>query len=344
MPIGITGQCVAFDATEITNMEIETLGVRQQSHPTETRELGTNTMRREFLVAWVQRYNFIELCLGNCAIWDDSGTLKLSRLLPDDKYGRSPTNPEVIATKVDEMTGFGQCIGEDADGMPEYPQSRVKIFYEHVPFKLLLDADITTELDRYVIPPGLIEQQTEAEYTTMPGGFLHYIREDESGNPVGATPHMKPIPFNVGFVTPTQQRTVRWVNLPEDAWGPGSVLHERVFEGDGDDRPFIGTINKEAFVITGATGYPMGTMLFEAVKEKLYRSPLAEGWRWDLEFVFRYRPQGWNWLRYFAGDAVGADNGIYLAGKGDTHYFSDTLPDDYALYDARDHNKLFNPN
>lgn len=344
MPIDVSGQCIPFTPTEIDAMEIESIGVRDMSHPTESRELGTNTMRRSWKVKWGERYRFIELCLGNCALWDDSGTTRLSRLLPDDLYGRHPDFPEIVATKVESIRGIGKPeeITDDMDpdynAMPYYPFARVEVFYEHLPFELKDDEDTTSELERYVIPPGLSESGIDSDYTTLPGGFLHYIRETGT-----TSPHLKPIPQNVGFITPTQQRIIRWVNLPKEAWGPGTTLHQRAFEGDGDDVPFVGTVNKEEIIITGDSGYPMGTMLLEAVKERLYRSPLGIGWRWDLDFHFRYRPMGWNWLRFFEGDAAGTGNGVYFVGKGTTHHYSDTLPDNESIYNARDHNLMFDP-
>jgi hypothetical protein len=340
MPIDGDGQCIPFTPTEITDMGIGTPGVRDQTHPTEARAPGESTMRRTFRVLWDSRYDFCELVLGNVSLWDDAGTIRLSRLLPDDTYGRHHTHPQIVATKIEKITGFRFSGALDDDGLPIYDFADVEVLYEHVPYQLLDDDDATTELDRYTIPPGLEEAPSEAEYTTMPGGILHYIRE--TGTDV---PHLRPIPFNIGYVTPTQKRTFRWNKLPESLWGDtASPLYERVFAGEGaDGRPFIGTVNKEELY-----GYPTGTLLFLSVKDRLYRDPLGSGWLWDLEYVFDYRPQGWNWMRYFDtetnpdGSPVNASaNGVYFVGKGATHYYSDTLPDNYALYDARDHTLLW---
>jgi hypothetical protein len=345
MPIDGDGQCIPFTAGEITDMEITTPGVRDGSHPTETREAGTNTTKRTFFCKWEERYNFVELVIGNVSLWDDAGTIRLSRLLPDDTYGRHPEHTQIVATKIESITGFKYTGALDGLGMPLYEKAKVDVFFEHVPYDLLADAEVVSdEWERYTVIPGLQEEQSEADYITMPGGGLNYIREADSGTSPGTIPHLYPIPFNVGFVTPTQTRTFRWVRLPDEAWGnPASPLYQRVFVGDGDERPFLGTVSKEEFF-----GYPMGTLMFDHVKERRYRSPLGSGYWWDLDIVFRYKPQGWNWFRYFdpARNADGTPlnptaNGIYFVAKGRVHYYSDTLPDNTALYDARDPNLLW---
>lgn len=331
MPLDADGSLRNFTQAEIDAMEIETFGVRDQSHPTETREVDQVTQVRTYFCKWSERYNFLELVLGRVTTYDD-GTFRLSRLLPHVHYGRHHTIANVIATKLEEMTGHGRCSGEDSNHLPEYPRAKCRFLYELVPFELAIDTDVTgAEFLRYVIPPR--EADSEGEYTTMPGGILHYIRTVASGTGV---PHGKPVPFNMGLVTPTQKRTWTWVRVPKEAFEPLSPLHERIFVGDGDERPFVGTVNKEDF-----DGYPMGTLLFEGVHEQLKRDAFSGEWVYDLGFKFNYRPQGWNWLPYFDTDTTSSANGVYFIGKDDTHYYSDTLPDSYSLYDARDHNLLF---
>lgn len=339
-----TGKLIPFTDEEIADMGIETIGVRQMEHPIETRELGTNTMRRPFHVKWDSRFDFCELVLGRSVLYTDGGIDKLSRLVPDEDFGRHPQYPEIIATKIEKISGFGKA-SDDSNGMPTYETARVEVFYEHVPFDVAADDAVVDESERWLIPPGVEPSSSEAEVTTMPGSAFRYIREDESGNDTGLPPHMVPVPYNISYVTPTQERKFTWVRLPQDAWGQGTPLYQRVFEGEDDGNsfhtqvyPLIGTVNSEELL-----GYPIGTMLFRRVEEKLRRDPLGAGWCWDLTFVFIYRPTGWNWLRYFdvSDIPVANYNDVYFVGSTSTFYTADTLPDNHSLYNGRDHNTLF---
>ena len=84
----------------------------------------------------------------------------------------------------------------------------------------------------------------------------------------------------------------------------------------------------------------MGTLLFDRVEEKKYRSGLGEGFWWDLTFVFRFRPNGWNWLlrtsRPLRRRGSATRDGLYFAGtNGPDHY--------YAEYAARRQEPLQRP-
>jgi hypothetical protein len=46
-------------------MQLTTANVRHGEHPTETREIANNTMRRSYFCDWSQRYNAVELIVGN---------------------------------------------------------------------------------------------------------------------------------------------------------------------------------------------------------------------------------------------------------------------------------------
>lgn len=338
-----TGICIPFTPAQIEAMNIRTFKVRDQSHPTERREVGSSTAQRVFLVDWEQRYNFMELVLGNAnAYLDADDNLQLSRLLPDPTWGVWPGYPKIIATKILDSRGFGKNLGEDADNLPLYPSAQVTVGYELVPWCLLDDEHTMSESQRYVIQPQ--SGDSEADYVTLPGGVLQYIVQGGTAPPALPIPHLKKIQFNLGKVFPTQSRTWTWVRLPPNAYFPGSPLHTRLWYGSPTDNPpysvpFIGTINSEAVF-----KYNVGTMLLEKVSEKINRDVLGQGDSTDLYFQWSFRPTGWNWMPFY-DPTTNADgtptnpkaNGIYFIGKSNTVYTADVLPDDYSLYNARPH-------
>jgi hypothetical protein len=104
--------------------------------------------------------------------------------------------------------------------------------------------------------------------------------------------------------------------------------------------PFAGTINQSALF-----GYPAGTLLFTGVDEELKRDPLGQGFAWDLTFKWLFKPRLHNWFYYNdpPADTPGFSDasGYYFAGRGTTAYSTATLPDGVALFNAREHNLLF---
>lgn len=368
MPVDpVTGQCIPFTPAQIAAMKIQTFKVRDQSHPTEERLVGASTMQRTFLVDWFQRYDFFELVLGNVSTYTlppsaGAGTIGLSRLLPDPTYGRAPDYPpyllnEIIAMKIASCKGFGKNLGEDTSGMPYYTKAEVVVDYELVPWNLLTDAQTLLtgagEYSRYNIWPT--EGDSDAEFTTMPGGCLHWIVQGGSttlglGLPI---PHMRPITFNIGKVTPTQKRTWTWVRIPASGYYPGSPLHTRLFYGNSYDGnppgsapytvPFIGSVNSKP-----VGGYQPGTLLLESVGEVLKRDVLGSDWVYDLKFHWNFRPTGWLFLPYFdpstlpdGSPANPGANGYYFFGKGNQYYDATNIPDDYGLYNSRDHSLVW---
>ena len=240
MPIDpTTNLCVPFMPAEVSAMQIETQGVRDGSHPQETREKGTNTMRREFLVLWAERYRFCELVLGNTSLFTTAGGGEIRLATPaPQKYGRHPKKPQIVATKIDSMKGH-KLIDEDADGMPGYEKCRVNVLYEHVPYNLHEDDEITAASSSATpSSPATDPSGSETEYTTMPGSIMNYVGEDaERRGPSARSAAQVPIPFNIGFITTTQERKFTLVMLPEKAWGPGTALHDRIFSGEDDGDP-----------------------------------------------------------------------------------------------------------
>ncbi|VTR97941.1 unnamed protein product [Gemmata massiliana] len=146
-----TGKLRPFTDDEIDAMEIRTFGVRDFTHGMETRKVGDNTLRKSFHVKWSERFNFCERVCGNEKTYvDGTGHTKLSRLLPDEKYGTHyPNFPEIIATRIDGIKGANGPGIDDEDGVVGYPDAQVDVFYEHVPYDLAEDDATASELQRY---------------------------------------------------------------------------------------------------------------------------------------------------------------------------------------------------
>jgi hypothetical protein len=344
-------------ATAIDLWDVRERGVRGSgtSSPEESLEIDSAGATRTFRVKWDKRKDFAKYMLGYGVTWDDSGTRRLSRLLPR----AHPDYPDLVATKVTRIVGHkwtGVAVnsvtaGYAADsarhhGHPayqwtdaqinQYQDAEVTIQYDHAPYARAEDAAIyasgTGELDRYVIRG---ETTPGAEALQLPGAVLNYIREAPDTYP----PHTIKIPFNAARVLPQEKFVLTWHRVPEDVWDTTSTLYERVYTGDdvgGVTTPYFGAVNRQPFY-----GRDGGTVLLSGVRPVLKKSPLGSGFEWDIEYTFDFDPYGWNWKFYFGTGANAVYNGWYLVGKSTTHYFSDTLPDDYAIYNTRDLNKLF---
>lgn len=346
------------DQATIDSWNVREGGVKDGTSPTESFEVDNSASRRTFLVAWDSRGDFIKYMLGYGETWDDSGTTRLSRLLPS----YHPEFTDLIASRVSEVRGLkytAPAVPVDPDDPyrddpavcfdhPDYrftdddtaghqinvfKDAVITVEYEQASFDRVEDADIYdggSELDRYVVRG---EQTPGAEYLQLPGAVFKYVRS--SGT---TSPHGKTIPFNNGLVLPQEKFVLVWRRVPSEVWTPDSALYEWVYGGPLYTVPALGCINDADFY-----GRPPGTVLFENVRPILRKSPLGVGFEWDLEYSFNYDPKGWNYKYYFGvGDP--ANNGWYFVSKGTTYYTPATLPDYESLYNARDLNNLFNVN
>jgi hypothetical protein len=325
-------------------MNIRTAGVRDQTHGTETREIGTNTLRRSFFVNWSSRYDFCALCTGDEALWTDTSVtpnvVRLSRLLPDPTYGTHPDYPELVATKIESIRGANSAGTDDGAGFIDYTDARIDVLYEHVPYNLQSDtyAYAGGESSRYVFFAGA---RGDAESYTIPGGSMKYLVD--GGTALNTPPpHLVPVPYNLNVVRPLQHFSYTWERVPEAAFETGSSLFNRVY-GNQDDpdegiTPFIGRINSAPFF-----GRGVGEVLFLGSEEVLTRAQTASGRRWRLRYNFLYAPSGHTWLRYF--DPTGTTSGWYFVGAGTTFYDDSALPDNYSIVTGcADLNLLFSVN
>ncbi|AMV27567.1 hypothetical protein VT84_24410 [Gemmata sp. SH-PL17] len=328
-----TGMLRPFNDDEIDAMQIRTFGVRDMSHGTETRRIGENTMRKSFFVKWSERFNFVKLVCGDQKIYVDSGFTKLSRMIPDEIYGiHHPDFPEIVATRIDNMKGANGPGIDDEDGIVKYPDAQIDVFYEHVPYDLLSDDEVAdedgNEFLRYTHFGG---STGSAQNISVPGGAMRYWRGPGEGT---APPHGFQVPYGVSISRAEEEFTWHWVQLPYEAFKPGSNLYARIYGTVEGDLPFIGCVNSSPIFDRA-----VGTVVFAGVTAKLERAHSGQGRRWSLEYKFAYSAMGWNWL--FFPDPSGVNGGWYNVNNKE-YQEADVLDDHRSLTPgARDLNMLF---
>ncbi len=326
-----TGMLRPFNDDEIDAMQIRTFGVRDQSHGEETRRIGENTMRKSFFVKWAERFNFVELVCGDQKTYVQSGFTKLSRLLPDELYGSHPDYPDLVATRIDDIRGANGPGVDDEFGTVEYPDARVDVFYEHVPYDLRTDEDVELEGSEFIRYTYFGGSTGNVQNISIPGGAMRYWRGPGEGT---AVPHGTPVPYGVSINRAEEEFTWNWVQLPYDAFEAGSNLYERVYGTVEGDLPFIGCVNNSPIF-----NRAVGTVMFAGVTAKLERAHTAVGNRWSLEYKFAYSSFGWNWLYY--PDPSGVNSGWYNVNNKE-YQEADVLDDHRSLTPgARDLNMLF---
>ncbi|VTR97827.1 unnamed protein product [Gemmata massiliana] len=331
-----TGKLIPFTSDQIDAMQIRTAGVRPPSprHLQETRRIGENTMRKSFWVKWAERFNFIELVCGDQKTYVESGITKLSRLLPDERYGiHHPDYPEIVATRIDNIEGAnGPGIdSEDDEGIVEYPDALIDVFYEHVPYDLRTDEDVELQGSEFIRYTYFGGSNGSAQSINIPGGAMRYWREPGDGT---APPHGVPVPYGVSIVRAEEEFTWWWVQLPYETFEPNSNLYQRIYGTVEGDLPFLGCVNSAPIF-----DRPHGTVMFANVIPKLERAHTGKGRRWSLEYKFAYSALGWNWLYY--PDPSGTNAGWFNVNNKE-YQEADALEDYRSLVPgARDLNKLF---
>lgn len=334
-------------------------GARDQSSPTDTYEMNNSTSRRKYYVKWAKRYDFIAYMLGYSILWNDSGTTRISRLLPR----KDPDATALIATKVTQLKGFqwksnlittttlgsagfatdpsrnfGHTGYQWSDGQAStYTDADIEILFEHPDYFMVEDstvyaADPYGELGRYVAPG---DYDGSSEYLTLPGGMMKYAVSGGTPSP----PHNQVIPFNNGKVLSQEKFQLIWKRLPYDIWSSTSDLFVFVYGDGGSNVPAVGRINKTTFY-----GRPAGTVLFESVKPILMRDPRGDFFEWQLTYNFTFNPYGWNNLYYYVKGGTNA--GFYYAtseesGGAAVYRAPGSVPDNQALYNETELNKLF---
>ena len=328
------GSIREFTEGEIAAMEIETLGVRDGSHPTHTRDVNSSTVEAEYLIKSTKFEEFCAFMLGAQKLYTD-GVVKLSRL-PPQRWPRTygSDDDSFVAVKVPRATGH-QITGDDVltgdFPVPEYNRMRVSVLFQHCPFDVEADADVTVETQRYV---QTLPSQHNTNYISLPAGVMKY-QKSGGGGPTG-----QQVPYGIGFPVPESIISRKWIRLPFAAWGPGTTLFNRV-HGDtaAGTKPYVGTINRTAFL-----GYPAGHLLYLGPEEELQLDPLGDAFCWNLThkwLVKYYAPHTWFYYHPTAA-AYAADAGWYYCAKvGQTFESVADMDDGDSLFDAKEHADLF---
>lgn len=304
-----------------------------------TNEIGIdmNTGRRKALVNWDNRFDFVKYVLGCSDVWDDAGTLKLSRLLPRT----FPGVDWLVATKCVSMVPF--CSGQDWeegevdrewDGVATFDKAAVEFLYEQVPYKLREDGDTSSELDRYIEQPAG-NPEPAADALQLPGGMMKYT-EVTGVTPAASVIAGTPIPFGLNKIVPMEKFRATWHRLPfEDIWNDESPLYQRIYGvSEGDDVPFFGAVNTvEIF------GKPIGTVCLTGVFP-IVRRGIDGNRELDLTFEFTYKPSGWNWCFGARANDL-ANNAWYPATFSGTYTTAADVDDNDSIHNGRDLNELF---
>jgi hypothetical protein len=339
LPFREDGSLRPFTADEVAEMEIYTRGVVDGSHPTHSREYGQSTVTRELRCRFDQFERFNCYMLGASVTYYDeiAGATRISRLLPQ----RDPEVPEFVATKLTSAKGAGGPGIDDPElnYYPSYPYMDCTYQFEHVPFEVRADDEITEEYQRWLVR---LPAQPDVQYLTLPGGVMHFLRKPTDPDP-GAMPTGRPVPYNIGFPHATEIVAYKWVRVPYEVWlGPGSPIWDRVHGNiAAGKRPYVGTINSHEIL-----GYAPGTLLFLGVEEELKRDPLGAGFSWDLTFRWQWDGYGHHQKYFFeSGTTTSGANGWYLVTRttNTTWYDVPSLPDDTGIFNVRDHRWLFRP-
>ncbi|MCE9566544.1 MAG: hypothetical protein K8U57_31355 [Planctomycetes bacterium] len=332
------GQIIPFTPTEVAQMELQTYDIRQGGFPTHTRDSNGCTLKATYFC----RYEYLEraICymLGAAKSWDDSGDLKISRLIPQTWPGK----PQIAAIRLDSATGHQFTQDNDAPDellTPEYNYAKLAFTFQQLPYSLLEDDVTTDQIETYV---QVMPSTSDISYLGLPGGTMAYNVEGGVWGPppVGAIPFSKPIPYPLGFPVPTLTISRKWHRVPLDCWGPGTPLFQRVY-GDvpTGKKPFAGTVNAETFL-----GFEPGYLLFLGTEEELEYDPLGDVLSWTLTHRWQAKTLAPHlWLYFFSSVASEAGSqGWYLATKRGADWSEiSLLPDETGLFNVRQHALLF---
>lgn len=339
-----TNALAYYDETEIAQMDIKRLGVGSE-HDHITEEFGPDRSGgpRRFSCKWEERYAALVYFLGYSDVYTDSGTKKLTRLMPMIHHYGSKFNWIAVSARTTGWRYMG--VIDDADfgePVPQFERAIIEIDMQLVPFKLFDDAELGEdgELERYVTYPGHApggEIASETNYVQMPATFLNYATPSGTGNPSGV-----PIPFNIGLPETISKFKTTWHRVPEQCWGKGSDLYDMVY-GDGVTRGYIGALNK-----TSLFGYRPLTLQLENVEARLLPDPTGLGHSWDLIHVWKAKqvPHGHLGFLYLNPSDPTNLNGYYQAlavNAGQTELDVPDIGDFDSAFHVREMRNLWMP-
>jgi hypothetical protein len=314
-------------------------GVRDGTSSLRTRTLNEVSDKRKAWFNWPERNDALKRFLGyNDLLFDASNfPTSLTRLAPmvhpNSDYlhvTRFTENSchKVINKLLDPTDGTTRAVFDKID---------VELVYERLPYRALSDDDVRWDGSEFTRFVSVGEKKATADYIGLPGSAIKYIALN------------KPIQYNSGIISPTQEFNITWHRVPAALWNYDipNYWTDRI-NGTDDEYSYIGTINKTAF-----KGYPAGTLLLTNVSDKQCPAPvdIPETWFALLEFPYEidiifnvhFNPMGWNYLYYndISGTTTAGNSGWYFVGRGTTNYPPGSVPDEYSIYNEREFRDLF---
>lgn len=334
LPTDVDGKLVAYTSEQIAAMQIRRRGGEEHV----AYNLGPDGAgcTRKFSCAWGERFNASIYFAGAAVQWFDAGDPKISRLVPQV----DPDFPNWHCTKCEIMpwryTGTIDAPVAGSEPLPVYERADLVCTYEMVPFEVQSDADTTAEIERYVTKPGFpgADISGNTQYISLPGGVQIFRTDDGTTKPANVQ-----IPHGIGF--PESKRTFKviWQRVPFDAWGPGTILFNRVW-GTENTPGIVGALNKTTFL-----GYWSLHLMLMTVEERLRPDPTGLGYAWDLGFVIEQKPVPFGHLGLWFHDPAETGNvaGYYQVGTPKIKVTQDAnaITDGDAMFRVREYGDLF---
>lgn len=344
MPVNSDGTLRPYNEAEISSYALETRGIRDGSNPTEHYSPDGSGCERKYLCNWQNRFDVIKHLAGEVLTYttpvvegDDEeeeeptgGESAITRLLPQTH----PTMTNWVCVKA-SLSGHkfiedDKTTGGATNAMPRWDAAEIVAQFEQVPFKLVKDENIDTELDRYVTKPGYPGTETEpfSQALELPGGTFFFCVNGGGG------PHGKPVPHNLVIPQCGDKIQAIWHRVPEAKVSEGSAWDVRLRGNPvGGTLPWIGSLNK-----TTLFGRPPLTLLLESAKVKRRPDPTGFSYSADIHFTWIYRASTHVFFYFY--DPTGAiARGYYLVGRKGLAFPADltAMGDTDSMHHIRDH-------
>lgn len=329
-------------ANEGLQKNFKEIGYRQGESPTETFEFGTGgtAKRRIKLVTtdlWDEIYNgtdptdaqrgAISQILGYAA--HQGAGVKLRRWQPE----LHPIYPFMVAKRV-SLQGLGSNASQTRGRTPyadwsdlnilgakinSYPETIVDIEYETPLYPILFDADISSEIERFVS----VEPKPNGDYLSLPTGGMKWAG--------GAAPPAGqlglPYPAQTGIIIPTIDYMVTWHQVPASAIPLNAFMLA------------IGRVNKTnlSLLIKNATrAFTPHQLLLTSIEATKALTPYGQ-WYYDIKYTMKYFEQQHNKFLQFFNNT----KNFYRISIDGTDYGTGAVADGKYVFDEYDFNNLF---
>ncbi len=311
-------------STIIVNVTNGIYAVQYTDVPAEYQEKwqsSSNEIKRVVQCAWEDKDNFILECVGWCV--NNSGSLERHLPEPHPFY----TNMWCVAADlvegigvpiIDPDVGFfdfynsdGSDINPETSLISEDAESGLAQFvltYKRLPFPVLADDEVTSELNRYVQR----RKSFAIEHQQLPG--TQFVFSD-------TTPNIDCGLEKIALLRPSMALLYTWHDVPaENDFFLPSDLETAI-------QNCLGCVNDDLFDGT----YPAGTLLcMEPDDEPIELANGDNGFRLTYKFIFR--KEGWNtkWRgEYTDSTPITFPAGFYPVLRKDSSGYGIFLPGDF---------------